>query len=81
MKQKIGESVHLIEKIFYQPKVGEFNDYLIRNEAEIECKIVSALYLSVIYEFDYRSVLPPIREDVTYKHSDHSLEFSLKLKL
>lgn len=81
MKQKIGESVYLIEKIFYQPKINDFKDYLIRNETEIECKIVSALYLSVIYEFDYRSVLPPIKEDVTYKHSDHSLEFSLKIKL
>ena len=81
MKQKIGDSVHLIEKIFYQPKINDFNDYLIKNETELECKIVSILYLSIIYEFDYRSVLPPIREDVTYEHSDNSLEFSLKLTL
>lgn len=80
VKQKIG-NVFLIEKIFYQPKIDEFKDYLIKNEMEIECKITSIFYLSVAYEFDYRSVLPPVKEGVTYQHSDHMLEVALKVKL
>lgn len=80
IKQKLG-NLFLIEKLFYQPKFVDFNDYLIKNETELECKITSIFYLSVIYEFDYRSTLPPIKENQTYEHSDHSLEVALKIKL
>jgi len=80
IKQKIG-NVFLIEKLFYQPKLIDFKDYLIKNETEIECKITSIFYLSVIYEFDYRSVLPPVKQNSSYEHSDHSLEVALKIKL
>ena len=81
IKQQIGPAVYLIEKFFYQPQINDFSDYLLKNETEIECKITKILYLSVIYEYDYRSVLPPIKEGMTYEHSDHSLEVALKIKL
>lgn len=81
MKQQIGPTVYLVEKFFYQPQINDFSDYLLKNETEIECKITKIFYLSVIYEYDYRSVLPPIKENQTYEHSDHSLEVALKIKL
>lgn len=80
IKQKIG-NVFLIEKLFYQPKFNDFKDYLIKNETEIECKITKIFYLSVIYELEYRSVLPPVKKNTSYQHSDHSLEVALKIKL
>lgn len=81
VKQQIGPAVYLVEKFFYQPKINDFSNYLLKNETEIECKITKIFYLSVIYEFDYRSVLPPIKENQTYERSDHSLEVALKIKL
>ncbi len=81
VKQQIGPAVYLVEKFFYQPKINDFSNYLLKNETELECKITKIFYLSVIYEFDYRSVLPPIKENQTYEHSDHSLEVALKIKL
>ncbi len=81
IKQQIGPTVYLVEKFFYQPKINEFSDYLLKNETELECKITKIFYLSVVYEYDYRSILPPIKENQTYEHSDHSLEVSLKIKL
>ncbi len=79
--QKIGNTANIIEKIFYQPRVNRFKDCLIKNQTEVECRIVSILFLSVTYEYDYRSVLPPMKEGFTYEHHDHSLEFSVKVKL
>lgn len=81
MIQKIGNTANIIEKLFYQPRVNNFKDYLIRNQTEVECRIISILFLSVAYEYDYRSVLPPIKEGFTYEHHDHALEFSVKVKL
>lgn len=81
VKQQIGPAVYLVEKFFYQPKINDFSNYLLKNETEIECKITKVFYLSVIYEYDYRSVLPPIKENQTYERSDHSLEVALKIKL
>ncbi|MCQ2189659.1 MAG: DUF481 domain-containing protein [Paludibacteraceae bacterium] len=81
IKQQIGPSVYLVEKFFYQPQIDDFSDFLFKNETEIECKVTKIFYLSVIYEYDYRSVLPPIKENTTYMHNDHSLEVALKIKL
>lgn len=81
IKQQIGPAVYLIEKFFYQPEFNDFKNYLIKNETEIECKITKIFFLSICYEYDYRSVLPPVKEGQTYEYSDHSLEVALKIKL
>ena len=75
IKQSIGENTKLNHTTFWQPSVTDFGDYLVTSITKIENKLNKHLFFDVIFEYEYRSVVPEGR-----KNYDIATEVALRLK-
>ncbi|MBR4391097.1 MAG: DUF481 domain-containing protein [Bacteroidales bacterium] len=76
IKQKLAENLQLIDCMYYQPSILDFNDYIINNVLNIQTKITRMLYLDFAFTYEYRSRVP----SENYKHHDILSEISIRLK-
>lgn len=73
--QRIGESTMLKHMTFYQPSIIDYSDFIISSITKVENKLNSHLFLDIIFEYDYRSVVPEERS-----RYDVATEIALRLK-
>lgn len=76
IKQRLTESLTLLNLTFYQPSVLDFQDYIINNTTKLQTKITKKLYLDLAFIYEYRSRVPADH----YKKHDIFSEISLRLK-
>ena len=74
-KQRIGESTMLNHTTFWQPSVTDLSDFLVTSITKIENKLNRNLFLDIIFEYEYRSVVPPGR-----RRYDMFTEIALRLQ-
>lgn len=75
IKQRIGENTNLNHTTFYQPNIFDFSDYIVTSITKIENKLNQHLFFDVIFEYDYRSVVPEAR-----KNHDITTSVALRIK-
>lgn len=76
IKQKLTESLTLLNLTYYQPSVLDFSDFLIHSTTKLQTKITKMLFLDLVFTYEYRSRVP----SENYKHHDITSEVSLRLK-
>ena len=76
IKQRLTETLTLLNLTFYQPSVLDFGDYIISNTTKLETRITKKLYLDLAFVYEYRSRVPA----ENYKKHDIFSEISVRLK-
>jgi len=76
IKQKLTESLTLLNLTYYQPSVLDFSDFIINTKTKLQTKLSKKLFLDIAFTYEYRSRVPSEK----YKKHDFMSEISLRLK-
>ncbi len=76
IRQKIGNVLSIKHHTFYQPSLEDFSDHLINSSTSLECKVSKYFYLTIGFQYEFRSRIPTS----DYKHHDVSSDVMVKVK-